>query len=108
MAFLSRNLLEIISVESFYKSSLNEEPMGAQWGGRCHFSQNDLKLSSQQDQNTPIHVVLTVTGFKSEQKQIQKLHLQLHKPAVSVEKKTPDRMLIKGVNFCVIFLYDGQ
>lgn len=40
--------------------------MGAQWEGRCHFSQNDLKLSSQQDQNTSIQVVLTVTGFKSE------------------------------------------
>lgn len=90
MAFLSCNLLRIISVESVYKSSL----MGAQWEGRCHFSLNDLKLSSQQDQNTPIQVVLTVTGLKSEQKQIQKLHLQLHKPAVSVEKKkNPDRVL---------------
>lgn len=75
MAFLSCNLLRIISVESVHKSSL----MGAQWEGRCHFSQNDLKLNSQQDQNTPIQVVLTVTGFKSGQKQIQKLHLQPQK-----------------------------
>lgn len=91
MAFLSCNLLRIVSVESVYENSL----MGAQWEGRRHFSQNDMKLSSQQDQNTPIQVVLRVTGFKSKQKQIQKLHLQLHQPAVGVwsgEKKS-DRVL---------------